>query len=130
MSEPKRFAERSIVQLTLARFRGFIREPEAVFWTFVFPILLAVGLGIAFRSRAPEKPHIGIVRSVSPLAAGLKRDTSVIVEEMDDSSASRSLRTGKVAMVVRIRSDNQVEYVYDPVRGESTPARLLVDGAI
>jgi hypothetical protein len=43
------------VQLTLSRFRGFIREPEAVFWTFVFPILLAVGLGVAFRSRAPER---------------------------------------------------------------------------
>ena len=52
--EKRRFSERSIVQLTLARFRGFIREPEAVFWTFVFPILLAVGLGVAFRSRPPE----------------------------------------------------------------------------
>ena len=40
-----------LVQLTLARFREFVREPEAVFWTFVFPILMASGLGIAFRSR-------------------------------------------------------------------------------
>jgi ABC-type multidrug transport system permease subunit len=131
MSDIRRsFRERSIVQLTLCRFRGFIREPEAVFWTFVFPILLAVGLGVAFRSRAPEKPHVGIVRSESALAAGLRHDTSIVVEELDDSSAARALRTGKVAMLVRIRSDNQVEYVYDPARGESTPARLLVDGAI
>jgi ABC-type multidrug transport system permease subunit len=131
MSEVKRsFRDRSIAQLTLARFRGFIREPEAVFWTFVFPILLAVGLGVAFRSRAPEKPHVGIVRSASALAAGLKRDSSVIVEEMDDSSAAKALRTGKVVMLVKITSDNQVEYVYDPVRGESTPAKLLVDRAI
>ena len=34
----------SMVQLTLVRFREFIREPEAVFWTFIFPILLAAGL--------------------------------------------------------------------------------------
>src|SRR5450759_1570178 len=39
------FVNRSMVQLTLVRFREFIREPEAVFWTFIFPILLAAGLG-------------------------------------------------------------------------------------
>src|SRR6266852_62973 len=43
------FMKSSMVQLTLVRFREFIREPEAVFWTFIFPILLAAGLGIAFR---------------------------------------------------------------------------------
>jgi ABC-2 type transport system permease protein len=126
----RRFMDRSIVQLTLARFRGFIREPEAVFWTFVFPILLAVGLGVAFRSRAPEKPHVGVIEAQSPLVDALKHDSSVVVDEMTDSSAARGLRTGKVAMLVRIKGPNQVEYVYDPARGESTPARLMVDRAI
>lgn len=126
----RRFMDRSIVQLTLARFRGFIREPEAVFWTFVFPILLAVGLGVAFRSRAPEKPHVGVIEAASPLVDALKHDSSVIIDEMTDSSAARALRTGKVAMLVRIKGANEVEYVYDPVRGESTPARLMVDRAI
>jgi len=28
-----------------------LREREAVFWVFVFPVLLAAGLGIAFRNR-------------------------------------------------------------------------------
>ena len=44
----------AIGQLTLARFREFYREPEAVFWVFIFPILLAAGLGIAFRNRPAE----------------------------------------------------------------------------
>ena len=75
MSE-RPFGERSLVQLTLVRFREFIRQPEAVFWTFVFPILLAVGLGLAFRSRSPDKPKIGIVTSPESrvIAASLKRD--------------------------------------------------------
>ena len=38
------FMKSSMVQLTLVRFREFVREPEAVFWTFIFPILLAAGL--------------------------------------------------------------------------------------
>ncbi|HYU77420.1 MAG TPA: hypothetical protein VEK56_00460, partial [Vicinamibacterales bacterium] len=100
----RRFAERSLVQLTLARFRGFIREPEAVFWTFVFPILLAVGLGVAFRSRAPDRPHVAVVMSeaTSGLVEPLKRDSSVNVELMDDSAAARALRTGKIALIARL----------------------------
>ena len=54
-----RFA--SLKQLTLARFREFMREPEAMFWTFVFPLLLAGGLAIAFRDKAPEQSIIAVV---------------------------------------------------------------------
>ncbi len=151
----RRFIERSIVQLTLARFRGFIREPEAVFWTFVFPILLAVGLGIAFRSRPPERSHVGVINSAgfddvriagmiadgnasaSPTSAtpkaivdGLKRDTSLIVGVMDDSAAAKALRTGKISILVKITGPAKVEYEYDPARGDAATARLLVDRAI
>ena len=49
-SPPRSWRDSSMAQLTLVRFREFLREPEAVFWTFVFPVLLAVGLGIAFRN--------------------------------------------------------------------------------
>src|SRR5450830_598050 len=55
------FTRSSMVQLTLVRFREFIREPEAVFWTFIFTILLAAGLGIAFRQRGPDKVQVGVV---------------------------------------------------------------------
>jgi ABC-2 type transport system permease protein len=128
----KSFAERSIVQLTLARFRGFVREPEAVFWTFVFPILLAVGLGVAFRSRAPEQPHVGVLVAggSNPVVETLKRDSSLKVEVMDDSAAARALRTGKIAILAKITGPASVEYTYDPARGEAAMAKLLVDHAI
>ena len=48
-----------LVQLTLVRYREFVREPEAVFWVFIFPLLLAAGLGIAFRDRPPERAPVG-----------------------------------------------------------------------
>ena len=44
-----------IIQLTLARLREFFREPEAVFWVYGFPILMAVLLGIAFREQPIER---------------------------------------------------------------------------
>jgi len=131
MPPKKRFIERSLVQLTLARFRGFIREPEAVFWTFVFPILLAVGLGVAFRSRAPERPHVAVTMSAaSKVIDALKQDSSVIVEVLDDSAAARALRTGSTALVARVNGPMSVEYTYDPARGDAAMAKLLVDRAI
>ena len=42
-----RFQLSSLLQLTRVRFLLVVREPEAIFWIFIFPILLAVGLGIA-----------------------------------------------------------------------------------
>ena len=49
MTEPRS----ALVELTLARLRGFTREPSALFWAFGFPIVLSVALGIAFRNHAP-----------------------------------------------------------------------------
>jgi ABC-2 type transport system permease protein len=133
MSETARgFMDRSIVQLTLVRFREFIRQPEAVFWTFVFPILLAVGLGLAFRSRAPDKVKVGVVATQPDAArviASLKKDSSLIVETMTDSAAALALRTAKIALLV-VPENGGVRYVYDPQRSESANARLVTDRAI
>src|SRR5574338_117870 len=92
----------AIVQLTLSRFREFYREPEAVFWVFIFPILLATGLGIAFRNRPAESSRIAVVRPManSAVVDSLKKTPGVSVEVLDDTAAATALRTGNVAMVL------------------------------
>src|SRR3954467_13258161 len=83
--EPRRrgFTDRPLVQLTLVRFREFWREPEAIFWVTVFPILLAAGLGLAFRSRPPDATPIGVVASApgaDRVVAALRREPTLRVE--------------------------------------------------
>jgi len=128
------FMRSSMVQLTLVRFREFIREPEAVFWTFVFPILLAAGLGIAFRQRGPDKVQIGIVTSAPGTTAvieSVKKDSTLVVETYDDSAGARALRTGKIALlVVPSAARDTVHYVYDRGRSDAVNARVLVDRAV
>lgn len=120
-------------QLTLARFREFVREPEAVFWTFIFPILLAAGLGIAFRSGAADIAKIGVLAS-APGAAGMQTalaaDSGLAVELLEDSSAATALRIGRIALLVVSASPNEAEYRYDPARSEARLARLVVDRAL
>jgi ABC-2 type transport system permease protein len=122
-----------LLQLTLIRFREFLREPEAVFWTFIFPLLLAGGLGLAFRSRPADVAKIGVLSSAPAAAAvqaTLQGDSSLQVISLDDSAAATALRIGTVALVVVATDSQRAEYRYDRARTEARTARLLVDQAL
>jgi len=47
--------------LLTARLLELKREPEVIFWVFGFPILLALGLGIAFRNKPADVTPAAIV---------------------------------------------------------------------
>jgi ABC-type multidrug transport system permease subunit len=130
-TERRTIKDHPLYQMTLTRFLGFIREPEAVFWTFVFPILMAAGLGLAFRQRGPDKPHIAVVTNAASAStvAALKKDTTLVAETYSDSAARKALRTGKVAIVV-VPAASGVQYMYDPARGDAATARLIANRAI
>lgn len=126
------WSDHALVQLTRVRYREFFREPEAVFWVFIFPVLLAAGLGIAFRNRAPERTAVAVVAadtSGKRLAGVLESAEDVDVTLMSDSMAAEALRTGEVSLVVAPAGD-KVEYRYDDTRPESRSARMVVDEAL
>jgi ABC-type multidrug transport system permease subunit len=125
---PQSFADHPLVQLTLVRFLEFIREPEAIFWVFAFPILLAAGLGIAFRNRPAEVLKIAVVSPA--LAQSLQREKLLDVQTIDESAAQEALRTGKVALIALPGAGGAVEYRYDDTNPEGRAARLLADRAI
>ena len=120
-------------QLTLIRFREFLREPEAVFWTFIFPLLLASGLGLAFRSRPADVAKVGVLSSApaaESVRSALAGDSSVQVVSLDDTAAVTALRIGTVALVVVGLDSGRVEYRFDRAREEARTARLMVDAAL
>src|SRR5258707_15892666 len=72
---PRSRRERSALwQLTRLRMLTFLREPEAVFWVFAFPVLMALALGIAFRNQGPRTSRIGVEDGprAAAIAAALK----------------------------------------------------------
>lgn len=123
----------SLVQLSSVRFKEFIREPEALFWTFAFPIILAIGLGIAFRNRPAEVVHIAIVGpspEATRVAGAARADSGLAVEVLSADSARSALRTGRIALIVLPQSDGRVQYQFDETRPDARNARLLADDAI
>jgi ABC-2 type transport system permease protein len=132
MTERRRWADHPLVQLTRVRYREFFREPEAVFWVFVFPILLAAGLGIAFRNRAPERVLVGVVadKGESGWIDSLQRRGELEALLLSDSAAAQSLQNGDIALVVAPLPGGRIEYRYDDSRPEGRTARLLVNNAL
>jgi len=117
----------SLRELILVRVRMFTREPEALFWTFLFPVLMAGALEMAFRERPPEPVPVAVEAGSAglPQVARLRADREMDVRVLSPAEAERALRTGEVALV--LAGDTGVVLRFDPVREESRVARLLVE---
>lgn len=116
-------------EILLARMREPLREPEVVFWAFGFPLLLSLELGIAFRTKAPDKVYVAVEEGpgAERVLATLSSDERFEVERASPEECARQLRLGKAAIVVAAAGG---EYRYDPTRPDSVLARTLVDDVL
>jgi ABC-2 type transport system permease protein len=121
-------------QLTLARTRVMLREPEVIFWVFFFPVLLALGLGVAFSDPAPDRLVVVIesragVPGVAPdprVVDALEARTEMEVRILPPAEAERALRRGEVDLVVAPGGVVR----FDPARPEGRQARAVVELAL
>jgi ABC-type multidrug transport system permease subunit len=145
-------------QLTLMRWRIFVREPSALFWTYGFPVVLALALGIAFRNRPPEPIEVAVEAAPGGEVwrDALMTNSQIHVRWLPPQQAREALRVGKVSVVVgrqpsslnnATSQGNGVDggpvttvksgettapriYQFDPTRPESRMARAIVDDAL
>jgi ABC-2 type transport system permease protein len=117
-----------LVQLTLLRLREFIREPEAVFWALIFPIILASGLGIAFRGETVE--IVRVASTDADVAQSLRGDPSLDVVLMTRDQAAEALRSGRILVVVDAAGPGGVVYRYDDTNPQARAARAAANQAL
>jgi ABC-type multidrug transport system permease subunit len=129
-----RFSYHPLWQLVLARLREFVRQPEAVFWSYVFPLLMMVVLGIAFRSRPAQTFRVDIVQGpmAPPVQEVLSADNQFVLKMVDEASARARLKTGKTDVVIRAEAASATAYHYffDPGQPTSQLARQLAEDAL
>jgi ABC-type multidrug transport system permease subunit len=117
-----------LVELTKTRLREFLREPAALFWVFGFPLLMAIGLGVAFRNRPPDVPRVAIVTGAaspaSESARALSASKRLRVESFTAEDARHALAAGKVDLVVEWKGENPV-FRFDPTYERGPVARLV-----
>jgi ABC-2 type transport system permease protein len=117
-----------------ARMKELWREPEVIFWVFVFPLLLALGLGIAFRNKPADVTAIAVVSNAqAPRLVDLLQhssaQTAIHADVLDAQVAFDRFRLGQYALVVTF-DDSGLHYRYDPARPESVLALSQVDDAL
>jgi ABC-type multidrug transport system permease subunit len=117
----------SLYQLSIMRFRLTLREPEAIFWVFIFPILLAVGLGIAFRNRPADV--LQVAATTPQLTRALATDKGLDASTMDEPTGSRALANGSI-LLLAIQQPDGVAYQFDNTNPDARTAHLLADRAL
>ena len=131
MSErsPERATGHPLWELTTVRLKEFLREPDAVFWVFAFPLLLTVALGFAFREKPPDRIPVGIV-STAPKQwiAAMQKSPALLVRIYPEEEGREQLRRGKISLLVE--GTTTPSYRLDPTRPDARTARVEVDDAL
>ncbi len=119
--------------LLMARMLELKREPEVVFWVFAFPLLLAVGLGIAFRNKPADAVSVAIVDPAGNLQVMLANSPQHDLfrpHVLPQQEAETGFRLGKYDLVVASDGKGGFAYRYDPARPESVLAKTEVNDAL
>jgi ABC-2 type transport system permease protein len=129
-----------LFELVRSRVLEFLREPEAVFWVYGFPVVMVLALGLAFRAQPQPDSRVAVVEPPSaPDAEGsattatggprpaipLGSADGLVVEERPRDVALERLRTGRIDLVVE-GLPSGVRFHLDESRPESVLARSRV----
>jgi ABC-2 type transport system permease protein len=111
------------------------REPEVVFWVFIFPLLLAAGLGIAFRNKPADVTSVVVIAGDgAQRTIGMLQDSSahssIRATVLDRDAALNAFHVGKYDLAIESNPDGSFTYYYDPARPESVLSRAEIDAAL
>ena len=146
--------------LLWARILELKREPEVVFWVFIFPLLLAAGLGIAFRNKPADVTSVVVIdgpgaqKTLAMLQTSNKGSdessdkssvkssdkgssdkrspahSTVRATVLDRDAALKAFHFGKFDLAIESNPDGSYTYYYDPARPESVLSRAEIDAQL
>ena len=126
--------------LLWARILELKREPEVIFWVFIFPLLLAAGLGIAFRNKPADITSVVVIdgagaqKTVAMLHGSPDKNSaahsSIRATVLDRDAALNAFHVGKYDLAIEANPNGSYTYYYDPARPESVLSRAEIDAAL
>ncbi len=130
----------SLRELYMTRLREFYRQPARIFWVYGFPTVLAIGLGLAFKSQ-PAMIQVDLVQNAAsaPIEKVLRECDAraerqhgprLLLRVEPADLALRRLNTGKTPLVVIGDVSGPLTYRYDATRPEAAAAKAMVDNLI
>src|SRR5688572_21061686 len=116
---PERPVHPPLIELTISRIKEFLREPEAIFWVFAFPILLTMALGYAFREKPPDRIPVGVVEGAEAKQrlAALAKSPVLQARVYPAEEGREELRRGNISLLVE--TGPKLVYRLDPTRPDA-----------
>lgn len=132
-----------LFELTRGRIVEALRDRTALFWSFGFPVMLVIMLGVAFGGGPKSHNRIGLVCSApidasvcSALEAKLETDPDFDVRPLALAEAKDQLGLGKLDVVVQAAAEAErpgattLVYHYDQNSPEGRTTRLAIRSLI
>jgi len=139
----KSFKPKQLSMLIISYFRELLRQPEVLFWGVIFPILMALGLGIAFTQKTNVEKHIAVIENQQKPSSDLRFEdfiksrtekvkendkeeyklvikdkklgnTTYIFQMTDWKEATILLKRGEISLIAEETKDG-IKYHFDPV---------------
>ena len=122
----------AFAQLVLANVRSYLRQPAAIFWTYGFPFIMVVGLGLAFNNDTEVQTLFTVTEEASsdPIVQTLLEDERFGIDILAHDEALERLRRNQTPLVVSVEASGDFEYFFDPTNPDAATARAEVDDAI
>ena len=121
---------KSLNEMIKGRWREFRREPSAMYFVVLMPILWMIILGLAFSGSKKEVHHIGISNSNKyfdqSLIKFLKNSESIDLTEGTELEISTKLTRGEVLVRLEMSSDGSIVYHYAPSNPEANRTQFYV----
>lgn len=143
---------KATLELIIVQFKEFFREPGILFWSFLFPILMALGLGFAFSEKPIKYKTVAYVEANTSDVHefkgymdknGVKRSaqntyefdfgsektgfTKYKVCVVSWEQAVKMLKQGKVDLIMD-EKEGKIQYNYDPLNSEAQLTYLQLTG--
>ena len=118
-----RIRNNQLWQLIRANTLEKIREPGVLFWGIGFPILMSIGLGLAFTRKPESVRHVALISADTGSYSIILKDdklgnTTFSMERMPWEEAMVQLKRGHVNVAVSI-GDSGYRYHFDPMNPDA-----------
>jgi ABC-2 type transport system permease protein len=137
MPDGEREGRGPLWELTVSRIKEALRDGQALFLTFGFPVLVLIALGVAFRAAPPAPEPVALACTLpagqcAELRAALGAQPAIAVRELELSGALVALRRGKLALAIEASATSGPGLVYhhDPSRKEARTALFAAQIAL
>ncbi|RPI73732.1 MAG: ABC transporter permease, partial [Desulfobacteraceae bacterium] len=146
-------SNRPFLNLLAVQFKEFTREPEALFWALIFPILLSWALGLAFSQKGEPLRTVAVVKTDSGANEnlhnleqwGVWQNTREEKTKLGSQPAAcpalqnfrfyyttssevlQALQKGKIDLYLTADNRGALTFNYDPGNTEARVTALLLD---